>query len=255
LSLWRRLTGPANSLILLYDHVTDEIANDLEEQVREVGRYYRWAKLGDLCAAVRDGRALGMAAVAFKYPRKSVLLRAMPILRAENVPVTIFLPGEGVGMNRLPAEEELAAYRETYPQAFSDELYRSFINLAYEDPLALEERLLAFRREIGPLPLDSLDPTRFFSTWGKLIEIPPTSREFGFHVGYHPRHEKLFQETIAFLERQTGAPLRVAHAERPFAEYARWGFSGVVGNRKGAVIKGVPLGDLPIWDFSAAISE
>ena len=255
MSLWRRLTGPGNSLILFYDHLTDEGADEMEEQLREVGRYYRWTKLGDLCQALSQGSGTALAAVAFAYPRKSVLLRAVPILRAEKIPVTIFLPGDGVGMNRLPPEEELASYRETYPAAFTDELYQNFINLAWEDPLALEEKLLGFRREIGPLPLNSLDPTRFFSTWGKLVELPPETREFGFHVGCHPRHERIWSETLEFLERQTGSPLRVAYAERPFPEYARWGFSGVVGTRKGAVVPGVSLGELPIWDFSSTISE
>jgi len=255
MSLWRRLTGPGNALILLSDHLTSATAPEWEEQVKEVARYYRFVKLGDLVEAAEKNQAHGLASVAFEFPRKSAMLRAVPFLRGENIPVTFFLTGDGIGMNRLPSTEELQLYRESYPAAFSDELYARLQETAWEDPVGLDERLLAFRREIGPLPLETIDPMRFFSTWGKLVEIPPAEREFGFHLTYHPRHEALLSETLPFLERQTGQPLRVALSRQSFEGFEKWGFTGVVGTRKGAVKTGVSLGDLPVWDFSSTISE
>ncbi len=255
MGLWRSLTGPRNSLILLYDHLTEESAKEFEGQITEVSRYYRFVKLSNLIDAARKGDTIGLASVAFRHPRRSAWTRALPFLRAENIPATFFLSGDGVGMNRLPLEEELEWYAKTYPESFSAERMVGLQEEVWENPQGLDAKLLTFRRETGPLPLEKLDPALFFMTWGKLLEIPPELREFGFHLSYNPRHEESLREALKFLSIQTGNPPRVALSARSFPEYEAWGFCGVTGSRIGAVTPGVSLGDLPVWSFPSTIKE
>src|SRR4051812_9082679 len=111
MNLFRRFLRPPNALILAYDHLDFDGGERLRTQVDEVRKFYEMSRLSDIVDSLAAGQPLGRAAVVFHASRKSLFVRALPFLRAEDIPVTIFVHGEWLGTNRLPPAEELRFYR------------------------------------------------------------------------------------------------------------------------------------------------
>lgn len=225
-----RFFGPKNSLILAYDHLTQETVEEMESQLDEVGQYYRFVKLSEL--ALR--RSLGLASVVILNPRKSAQLRGFSLLAGRDIPATIFIQPDCVGLNRLPPDEELAAFQAAYPDAPSA--------LPSGGPEAIDSFLRGLRQRLGPLPVDKMDPTLFFTTWGKLLEIPPPLREFGLHLGGGG--------DLAYLSKQVKEEVRLAYSPRtPETDLRRDGIAAVLTPQAGLVDKNTPLWRLPTYKF------
>lgn len=194
--IFDKLLYPSNSLILARDYVPDEEYDSWLRQLDEVGKYYRWKKLSEL--VVEGKPQMGGAAIVFLNARNKNFLRAIPELRARDIPVTLFLRPDCIGLNRLPPEEELSHY------GISDD------GRVFDEPEATEAYLLGLRKEKGALPFETLDPTLFFSTWGKILEIPPALRDLGFFLYARPNHDALIEEALRFIETQTKQRMTLA---------------------------------------------
>lgn len=241
----RRLFGPANSLILLYDHLTREQGQELEDQVEEVARYYRFVKPSELLQGISRGKVNGMAVIAFRHARKSVFLHAVPFLLAREFPFLLFADPDCVGLNRLPAEEELEAYRVHYGEASTQGAPS-----AWTEPDACNAFLEGLRSTVGPLPLEQMDSTRFFTTWGKIVEISPQGREIGLSLASDPANDEKFLGSLAFVRRQVGS-VQLVFSPRPVsaAKLKSAGLEGVLTLREGAVEKDTDPWDLPRWSL------
>jgi len=234
--IFDRLLYPSNSLILANDYIPDDTYDDWLKQLDEVGKYYRWRKLSDLVAD--DRPQLGGAAVVFTSPRKKNFLRAIPELVARGIPVTLFLRPDCIGLNRLPPEEELRYF------GFSD------IEQAFYKPEETEAFLLCLRKEKGALPVEELDPTLFFATWGKVLEIPPELRDFGFYVYARPDHDALITEALRFTETQTVQRMTLAFSPqtlspREKAKLRDKKIRALLTSREGIIEKTTDIWDLP----------
>jgi hypothetical protein len=196
--IFDKLLYPSNSLIFARDYIEDADYEAWLSELDEVGKYYRWKKLSELVTP--EGIQTGGAAIVFTNPRKKTFLRAIPELAARDIPVTLFLRPDCIGLNRLPPEEELLLY------GFSD------TRRAWEDPEGTERFLLGLRKEKGPLPLERVDPTLYFATWGKILDIPPKLRDLGFHLYASPNHDALVEDALRFTERQVSQKLVLAYA-------------------------------------------
>ena len=194
--------GPKNSLILVYDHLTEN--SPFGDQLDEVSRFYKFTKLGDLVDRLKRGKVRGRATVVFSHARKSLFLHGVPILRARNIPVTVFLHPDCVGTNRLPGEEE---ENRTSPE--------------------------------------DMDPTRFFVTWGKLLALPPTLREFGLHLS--PSENPV--AALDFIGKQTGERPRLGLSDNTNGAPIE-GLDGIVSGLIGSVEKKTDPFSLPRWQFS-----
>ncbi len=105
--IFSRLVRPKNSLILLYDHLSEEGMEAFESEIEEVRKYYKMAKLSEVLGASEQAPLqMGFACVLFRQARKSVFLRAVPYLVGESIPFAVGLLPECIGTNRLPIEEE-----------------------------------------------------------------------------------------------------------------------------------------------------
>lgn len=239
--MWN-LFGPRNSLILLFDHLTDENYDDFIGQIEEIGRYYRFCRLSEIARIGKATRKLGQAAVCFRSARKSFFLRGARLLREKDIPVTLFLRPDCVGLNRLPLDEEWAAYGES-----ADEMKR----LAWEEPLEARTRLDNLRVKKGPPPLNEMDPTAFFGTWGNIVDIHASLIEVGLYVHERPSARGELAESAEFIRRQTKFPLQIAFT--PFYEsdtakqLASIGIGAVLCDRPGVVEKRTPLSALPVY--------
>ena len=129
--------GPKNSLVLSYDLYRPEALDSLEAEWNEVRKYYKFVPLSEIIKNLGSRQSLGKAAVVLETARKGTLLYLVPALVSLGIPFTLILDPEIIGINRLRAQEE--------------------------------EKV---RAEHGPFPFEKLDPLRFFSTWGKIVEIP-----------------------------------------------------------------------------------
>ncbi len=208
--IFSRLLGLKNSLLLLYDPVTEDSVNQMESEILEVRKYYRFVTLSEVGKQVREKNVKGFASVLLKNARKSTFLRVIPLLRGENIPFTLFLRSDCIGMNRLPPEEE------------------------------------QFRKEKGSTALNEMNPEQFFTTWGKIKELPERESELGLHffAGFGPIDLKYIQE-------QTGRVLKSAYCEntKTLHEVKELGIETVVTERVGAISKGANPFDLPHWEM------
>jgi hypothetical protein len=250
---------PPNALILTYDHLDGESAEVFESQIAEVRRYYQLVKLSEIAQALDRGQALGMAAVVFRNSRKSLFLRAMRLLRTENIPVTIFLRADCQGTNRLPAEEELRLYQKHYPGSLTDSQVEELLQLGWRQPAELENYLNGCRTSIGPFPLNELDPTTYFSTWGSLMEFPPEQLEAGFYIGSGAQSVDSLNNQLTFVRQQTRQPVRIGYwpkdleSAQPVAR--ELGLQAVLTTRRGAVESGTSPWELPQWGFESKNSD
>ncbi|NQW45724.1 MAG: hypothetical protein HQ462_10020 [Deltaproteobacteria bacterium] len=248
--------GKNNSLLLEYDHIDDTNLSEFENQIEEVEKFYRFSKIEEITGRIRNKKGQGLAAVLFKNPRKSVLLRAIPFLIGKNIPFTIFLRPDCIGLNRLPMEEELDFYSKAYPKKITAEILCQKKNEAWKAPDAVDVFLRGLRREVGPLPLDLIDPTLFFCTWGKLIELPKELVEWGVTLYVGPQKTDLVGHGIYFMRQQLKLTPKVARISSSI-DAGAWNVEslsalnlvGCISNGKGAVTHESQWWDLPIWCF------
>lgn len=253
MSLLRRFLRPPNALILAYDHLEQEDAEAMEEQLKEVGRYYQFAKLSQVVEARRKGKALGMAAVVFKHARKSLIVRGLARTRNEGIPITVFVDADRVGTNRLPLDEELEIYDGHYPGKIPATEKARLLAACWTKPEEVETFLKRCRTEIGPLPLNELNPTRYFATWGNLTEVPPDLFECGLSITSDLAAVDVAAQ-LTFVRQRAKAPVTLSYSprvlERAEATLAPLGVEALLGPTKGAVDKSTSLWALPQWDFS-----
>ena len=249
MGLLKKFLGPSQSLLLRYDHLDGMRMDELEEQLDEIGEFYRFSKLSDIVGG-RRRPVRGGAAVLFENARKSLFLWAAPLLMRKQIPFTVFLRPDCIGLNRLPVSEEVAAFQEQYADRLSQTEAMGLVDLAWHDPGEVETRLLHLRRQLGPLPVEKLDPTRFFATWGKILEIPPDCIEFGWHLTSGPDNPKLLGDAIEFIRRQTKRVVRMAFSEREGHSrnsLAGFGIEGLVTGNSWAVERDTDAFCLPCW--------
>ena len=261
MGLLRKILGPQNSILLLYDHLSDresgkasvKTMESFEEEVAEVGKYYRFTRLSEIVGGNDRANATGCAAILFQNARKSIFLHAVPMLRSEKIPFTLFLRPDCIGLNRLPPEEEIAVYQQKYPERFPASTVEDWKKKGWEDPAAVESFVLSCRREVGPLPIGDLDPTFFFATWGKIVDTPPDLIELGLYLWGNPRNEATFREAITFIKRQTGVLVRMAFSPQLFGgektSLGPLGIEGLVTLRTGPVERTTNPLQLPHWLF------
>lgn len=252
--IWRKLVGPSQSLLLLFDHLAGEAAFEFQEKIEEIGRYYTFGKLSEIVRRPLAPNASGMAAVVFAHARKSVFLKAVPFLRGSGIPFTLFFQPECIGLNRLPAEEELRAYREYYPDKFSDETFANLLEQSWLEPETVETFLRNCRREIGPLPVNHLDPTLFSVTWGKILEIPPPQIELGIHLANSPLNLESTRAAVDFIGMQTKVRPQLAFTTRSLggqelaiASLRELGIRALMTTGEGIVERNTDPWNLPQW--------
>lgn len=258
MGLWRKILGPSNSLFLCWDHVTDEGARELEAQVEEVRRYYHLAMLSEIIGFDGKPHTMGNAALVFINARRSVFQRAVPWLLSERIPFTLFLRPDCIGLNRLPPEEELELYREHYPERMPEAVLQQWTKKAWEAPVEADAFLIACRREIGPLPIESIDPGLFFTTWGKILALDPKFRELGFYVGHDPGVGGAVISALTFIRQQTGVQVRIAYSPRHAAKdiaaakgaLEPLGIGSLLTARTGALERRTDPWSLPCWPMN-----
>lgn len=247
-----------NSLIVEFDHIDYKNIEDFEGKIEEIGKYYRFSHLEEISSRLVNRKNQGLAAIVFNNPRKSVLLRAVPFLAAKAIPFTCFLRADCIGLNKLPLEEELGFYSEAYPEKLNSSFVVQKNNEAWTRPEEVEKYLLGLRKELGPLPLDKIDPTFFFATWGKILELPKELIEFGVTLYASEQNSKLIEDGISFMRHQLKTVPKVARLSVQ-GQFSGWsesslkGFSilACLGGKEGAVTQASQWSNLPIWRFSA----
>ncbi len=252
----------SNSVILEFDHIDDKNMDDFVQQIEEVEKYYAFDRLENLARRVFQRKKLGLASIFFKNPRKSVLLRAVPFLLEKKIPFTISLRADCIGLNRLPIEEELNLYLRKYPEKFSAETQAQLFDWGWSHPQKAEAFLLGLRKTVGPLPLEAVDPTFFFATWGKLLEIPNEWVSWGITLNVSPQLTSWVENEILFMRQQLGQHPQVArvhypsenHRVFPFewdeASLKKLALEACVGRLDGAVTHSSDWWNLPVWRFS-----
>jgi len=171
--LMRKWFGPSHSLVLCYDHLTDETGAELESQIAEVGSFYQFSKLTEIARPGKSTRATGRAAIVFLHARRSVFARAIPDLLRRGIPFTLFLDPSCIGANRLPFEDEIAIYQERFPLTQVEDPRVQILERAWKEPPLGEALLTQYRARFGPLPLNDMDSTLYFATWSQINELPP----------------------------------------------------------------------------------
>jgi hypothetical protein len=258
---WPHWFRDKNSLILEYDHLDDRSVDMFHQQIEEVGNYYKFVGLSEIGISLQNKKSLGTAAVIFKNPRKSVLLRAIPFLIDKRIPFTLFLRTDCVGLNRLPPEEEFDWIERNSSKKLEEERRSKFFRLCWENPLKVDEFLKGIRSELGPMPVEKLDPTIFFSTWGKLLEVPQELVTWGMTLYTAPDSSRYLEDEILFMRRLLGrapevgkvgslATLVEANNGWNEASLSRLALLACVGNLDGAVTHSNSRWDLPVWRFS-----
>lgn len=256
------LWGQKNSVLLEFDHFDELSVDSLLEQIQEVRKYYRFSKVGEIAERLRSNKRQGLAALCFKNPRKSFFLRAAPYLLDNKIPFTLFLRPDCIGLNKLPLEEELRFYSEKYPEQITQEIFLNKMGLIWYQPEKVESYLRELRSSLGPLPLERIDPTFFFATWGKIFELPRDLVEWGVTLTVAPSRAKLIEDEILFMRQQLGGQFQVARigagGQGAISENSNWdalklnnlNFSACVTEREGAVTQESDWWDLPVWRFS-----
>lgn len=96
------------SILLAYDRVHPENAEEVLEQIDEVKKYYRCLTIPEFIEKRKSNSAL----IVFENPRKGAFLHVLPVLIADKVSFTLFLRPECIGTNRLPTREESPERRD-----------------------------------------------------------------------------------------------------------------------------------------------
>jgi hypothetical protein len=243
------LFKPRHSILLEFDHITDVVREEMELQVQTVREVYEIVSLPKLVKSIADRKPHGLACITFRNARKSVFLRALPWLLSEEIPFTLMLRPDCIGLNRLPAGEELELYREHFPEALSSDEVASVNRAAWATPEARESFLGDCRKRLGPLPIEKLDPTLYFTTWGKILDIPPALCELGLDIDVDPSHLSV-QRGRAFAETQIKRPLhtlRIANGVVEGARLRELRFESAICEKTGKIDKTTDPLQIPIW--------
>lgn len=249
----RWLLGPSNSLVLAVDPAATP-RFELEEALDDVGNYYRFGTLSEAM------NRRGVAAVVFPEARKRHFLHYTPVVRTRELPVTIFVQPDCVGVTRLPLWEELSVYREHFG-AFAEE--PNLVQRAWADAAWAEEHITIARGKHGPLPYNHLDPTRFYARWRDLGDFPPEKLEIGLDlpVAVRPDHAPRLEAAFAFATSQAKQPLRWAIGKDAVLDDAarQWleakGFRGYVSGLTGPVGRGTSPWRIPRWTLEKSETE
>lgn len=245
-----------HSIIVPFDYLETGSFNEFEEQIQFLKTHYRLSKLSEIVEGLKKGKSQGLAAIVLENPRKGVLVQAAPILLSLEIPFTVFIDTEYVGLNRLPVEEELRAYQRQYPQKITEELVRNWIQRAQWDPKETDAFLKKCRSEIGPLPIELLDSFSFFTTWGKLVDLPTTLVEFGIKTLQRIQDNHHWSEKIDFFRNQLKqSPRSIRTPSHGFTVEEKKvlessGIQSALGHQVGEVTKNTDLFDLPIWKLT-----
>jgi len=256
--MFSRLFRQKNSIIVQFDHIDEKDVEDFEGKIEEIANYYRFSKLEEIGSRLVSRKNQGLAAIVFNNPRKSVLLRAVPFLVSKSIPFTCFLRADCIGLNKLPLEEELNFYSQAHPEKLNSKVIAQKMTEAWIQPEEVEKYLLGLRKDLGPLPLNKIDPTFFFSTWGKLLELPQELIEWGVTLYASEQNLKLIEDGIFFMRQQLKCVPKVARfgvqgevLGWSEASLRKLSFSACLGGKEGAVTQASHWSDLPIWRFSA----
>ncbi len=254
----RKVFGPRNSLVLCYDHLTEAGVGELDAQLTEVKPYYEFSKLSEIAQPGRSRRATGKAAIVFLQARRSVFLRAIPDLLARGIPFTLFLSPGYIGFNRLPFEEEVGIYHDSFSKELSDEDRLKTLHRGWTAPNERDAILGSYRSRFGPLPFNDLDPLRFSATWGQINEIPAGLMEAGYRLECDPSCQGETENAIAFVRQRCHLPVRVVYAPGNIqgAELLLKGFhfEAVLTTNEGPVIPTLSPMQLPQFSFERVTS-
>lgn len=245
------LFRPKNSIIVSFDYQNPDSFNEFQEQINAIQEHYRFSRLSDLL----EGKRLGKAFVVFENPRKGGLLRGVQVVLSQEIPFTLFVDPDYVGLNRLPLEEEIEIYQKAYPERWNPDEVLLWKQRASKNPQEVDYFLKQCRVELGPLPVEQLDPLRFFSTWGKLAEWPKELVEFGISLRHEISFESLHQK-IRFFEWQLKCRPKVARLMKETVSkdeihlLKEFGIQMLVGHQKGQINPSTSLWELPLWSLT-----
>ncbi len=259
MKLLRRVFGPKNSLILCYDHLTDDTREDFDAQIAEVGVHYEFSSVADIARPQKNTRALGRAAIVFVHARRSAFIRAIPNLLNKGFPFTLILHPGCIGLNRLPFFDEVSSYYERFPELTTVESMESVLKRGWLEPQSREPQLSHYRAKFGSLPLNELDSTLFFATWGQINELPRDAVEKGLFLESDPRNQSSLENDIAFVRQRCHLPLSIAYAARETSGAESIlnavGITTVITTSEGQVEKTTPRLRLPQFRFERANSD
>lgn len=242
----QKLFRPDNGLVLVWDKFGPEQDEALGAQLDAVAKYYRWVKFSEIGRALEAQKGLGMAAIVFINPRKGITQFAAPLLLDQGIPFTVFLRSDCVGSNRLPLEEEIELFEEHYVDKMKDNSYMK--ERVLSDPNRVDRWLESLRSELGPLPLERINPLDLFATWGSLGKFPTDLVEIGLH---HSRDSSEgMVEDIKFIEQQMNRSASVAYAPGAAIEVKTWRnleIGTVLVPKKGAVQPNTLPHEIPQW--------
>lgn len=248
----RSLVRPRNSLIVVFDPKSPDEFDKFESKIEELGRYYSFAKLSALVGKNKAKPEMGLACVVIENPRVAFFQSYTPWLLEKNIPFTLFLRADCIGMNRLPHEEEWAIYRRVHPDKISESEMVEAVSNAWENPSSIESRLSELRAKYGPFPLNSLEPMQFFSTWGKVTELPSGLVDYGVRLTESPSDRARLSETVKFVSSRVHSELTVALSPRPVSSVTSLqsvGIHGLVGPNAGIVEPHTSVWELPRYEF------
>lgn len=237
-----------HSILLEFDHFDFDAVEELKAQVEEVRNYYKLSKITELLTALDSRHPNGLACLVFKNARKSFFLHAAKWLVNEEIPFTLLLRPECIGLNRLPLREEMEQYVKFFPKAVTLDEINDVDAAGWEHPEVREVFLRDCRKRCGPLPLNEMDPTLFFGTWGQISDLPPKLRDFGVHIESDPKFPSV-RSGLAFTSTQVKAPISFARVTRDCGEapLKELGFRGAMDGSLGEVSKNVNPFQLPVW--------
>lgn len=253
------LFGPKNSVIVPFDYSGPDSFQDFEDKLKAIKEHYRFSKLSEIASAVKKKKRQGLASIVLENPRKGVFLLAIPTLLSLEIPFTLFVDPDYLGLNRLPIEEELKAYQQSYPEKFSEQEFQKWCELARKNPTEADLFLKNCRQTLGPLRVDELDSLQFFTTWGKVLELPPDLAEVGVSVNHQIASREHLEEKITFVEKQLKKrPMLVRGPKQGFSskemEFLRKSqIEAVLGHTDREVTKQTSVFDLPVWRLTSSL--
>lgn len=251
MGLLQKFFGPGHSVILAFDHIDMETLEELTQALDEVGEFYRFVPLSQLAAPSQLKRQKGCAAVVFKQARASVFLRAIPELKAREIPFALLLDPDCIGTNRLPVAEEQEILRASH-ESTEELLQPAYLENAWTEGQSADSLRERFREKFGSLNVERLDPTRFFTTWGKIAELPTQLAELGLRFTTRPGTESA-RDLAMYARKTSGRPLDFGYLPSeipgtfPPSVYQDLAVKFVLTNRSGIVAPSTSLWELPLF--------
>jgi len=237
---------PKNSIIFCFDYGGDSTFSDFQEALSGARKYYEPSRLSEIVSRLNSKTHQGYLGVALMAARVGVLDEVVPYLRDEQIPFTVFLHVDCIGLNRLPWAEELAEYRNHYGSIVDTCLNQW--DGSQGNPRAHLQKF------VGPLPVEGLNPKSFFMTWGKLLQMDSKLWEPGMVLAsdfensmdlvgkqrYFAAGQLSQQPTIASVETVVHHPQALETA----------GFTGAMGPLYGAINKKTNPYQLTKWEWN-----